>query len=521
MKKSMKQLLALLLVGIMVLGTVGCGNNNEETKGTTAGSKETQAQTQAGDTSTTEAPATTEEEQEVITLKWYWKGEIDKGTGDLERVHEQVNKLLEERYHLRIEVIDTVYGEYNTIINNVDAAQEVYDLRYVNGLANYNNLVDQGILLDITDLMAEYAPTRLAAYPDEYWDVFKRDGRIYTCLCYQLLCNTEGIGVHEEYLEAAGMEISDIQDWDDIETLMKAVQAKYPNAIQNAPAKAFPGHDGYMASGMSYGWISDEYALGGSKEGEVPQVVCYYMLEEFREYCKMLKRWVDEGLCSYLYDAGGTDYWKTKDKVWTGSPVYKPGGDVEYSNSWKTPMKIAQWSESYMTVDKIMATTTGVSSTSEHPEAAVKLLEVLYTDQEIFNMLCFGIEGEDYEVIGENTIRKINNGYSGMYNWELCDITRGYLVEGQAEDTWEQTIEINENAVMSPLMDLVMDTTSVKTQIADVKTVVAEHGAMLLRGLVDDVDKAFDEFVAALKTAGIEDILKCAQDQIDAHYAAK
>ena len=124
-------------------------------------------------------------------------------------------------------------------------------------------------------------------------------------------------------------------------------------------------------------------------------------------------------------------------------------------------------------------------------------------------------------MIGENTIRKIDNGYSGMYNWELCDITRGYLVEGQAEDTWEQTVSINENAVMSPLMDLVMDTTPVKTQIADVKTVIAEKATMLLRGLVDDVDVAFNEFVAAMEAAGIEDILKCAQDQIDAHYAAK
>lgn len=507
----MKRVMSMLLVLVMVMSLLtACGEKTNPTEGT----KATEAETDAP--KATDAP-TEAEPEEVITLKWYWKGEIDKDTGAKERVFEAANKLLEERYNLRIEIVDSVYGEYNTIINNVDAAQEVYDLRYVGGLATYEDLIDQGVLLDITDLMKEYAPTRYAAYED-YWELFERDGRIYTCLCYQLMCNTEGIGVHEKYLEEFNIDINSIQDWDDIENLMKTVQAKYPEAVQNAPKKVFPGHDGYMSAGVSYCHISDEYAAGGSKEGEVPQVVCYYLTEEFRDYCKMLKKWVDEGLLSDLYDAGGTDYWKTQEQVWTGSAVYKPGGDTEYSNSWKTPMKIAKWSESYMTVDKIMATTTGVSTTSEHPEAAVKLLEILYTDQEIYNMLVFGIEGEDYEVIGENTIRKIDNGYSGMYNWELCDITRGYLTEGQAEDTWEQTVEINNNAVKSPLMDVIFDTTAVKTQIADVKAVAAEKTALLLCGLVDDVDVAVDEFIAALQTAGIQDIVDLAQEQINAQY---
>ncbi|MBQ8815472.1 MAG: ABC transporter substrate-binding protein [Lachnospiraceae bacterium] len=511
MKKAMSMLLVLMMVLSML---TACGESVDSTEGAKTTEAAQDQETQAAE------PTTEAEPEEVITLKWYFKGEMDKDTGDKERVLEEVNKLLEERYRLRIEVIDTVYGEFNTIINNVDAAQEVYDIRYVGGLGTYETLIDQGILMDITDLMKEYAPTRYAAYED-YWGVLERDGRIYACLCYQLMCNTEGIGVHEQYLDEFNIDINSLKDWDDIENLMKTVQAKYPDAVQNAPAKVFPAHDGYIGSGVSYCYISEDYATGGSKEGQVPQVVSYYATEEFREYCKMLKRWVDEGLVTDMYDAGTQDYWKTMDKIWTGSPVYKPGGDVEYSNSWKTPMKIAQWSESYMTSSKVMATMAGVSTTSEHPEAAVKLLEVLYADQEIFNMLVFGIEGEDYEVIGENTIRKIDNGYSGMYNWEAGDITRGYLVEGQAEDTWEQTIEINNNAVMSPLMDVIFDTTSITTQVADVKTVVSEHTAMLLRGLVDDADKAVDDFLAALEVAGIQDILDLAQAQINAAYGVE
>ena len=194
-----KRAMAMLLVSVMGISMLtACGkdtNTTEETKAsesTNAVSKETQET----DTSTDVAP------EEVITLKWYFKGELDKDTGAKERVLETVNELLEERYNLRIDVIDCAWGDYNTIINNVDAAQEVYDLRYVGGLATYEDLIAQDVLVDITDLMKEYAPTRYAAFED-YWQYFERDGRIYTCMNYQLMCNTEGMGVHESYLETA------------------------------------------------------------------------------------------------------------------------------------------------------------------------------------------------------------------------------------------------------------------------------------------------------------------------------
>ena len=61
-------------------------------------------------------------------------------------------------------------------------------------------------------------------------------------------------------------------------------------------------------------------------------------------------------------------------------------------------------------------------------------------------------------------------------------------------------------------------TSSLTNQIADVKAVEAEKTALLLCGLVDDVDVAVDEFIAALQTAGIQDIVDLAQEQINAQY---
>ena len=37
-----------------------------------------------------------------------------------------------------------------------------------------------------------------------------------------------------------------------------------------------------------------------------------------------------------------------------------------------------------------------VSSSSKNPEAAIRMIDVMNTDKEIFNMLNFGIEGTNY-----------------------------------------------------------------------------------------------------------------------------
>ena len=48
--------------------------------------------------------------------------------------------------------------------------------------------------------------------------------------------------------------------------------------------------------------------------------------------------------------------------------------------------------------------TTCVGITSEHPEAALRMLDLFYTDEFVINSILYGVEGRDYVKVTDQTI---------------------------------------------------------------------------------------------------------------------
>jgi putative aldouronate transport system substrate-binding protein len=95
-------------------------------------------------------------------------------------------------------------------------------------------------------------------------------------------------------------------------------------------------------------------------------------------------------------------------------------------------------SKPYITSDSPTATMNAISASSKNPEKAIKLLEVLNIDKEIFNLLCFGIEGEHYKKAGDNRIEKINDKYKFTTAWMFGNQFNAYLTPEQTDDVWEK-----------------------------------------------------------------------------------
>lgn len=153
-----------------------------------------------------------------------------------------------------------------------------------------------------------------------------------------------------------------------------------------------------------------------------------------------------------------------------------------------------------------------VSSSSEHPEAAIKMIEVMNTDKEIFNMLNFGIEGVNY-TMEDGFVKEIpDSGYFFNSGWALGNQFNAYLVEGQKEGVWEETMEINNNADVSPLSGFSFNEEPMATQMAQMSSVAAEYKFM---SLYDDFDERFEQYVTKMEQAGVEEYKAELQKQLD------
>lgn len=103
-----------------------------------------------------------------------------------------------------------------------------------------------------------------------------------------------------------------------------------------------------------------------------------------------------------------------------------------------------------------------------------------------------GIKGSGYEKVAQNA-------------WKYGNQFNAFVMEGQPADVWEQTEKMNDEARKSPALGFVPDVSGLNAEIANISNVQAEFKAKKSCG-TSPVDEWYDDYVAKLKTAGIEKV---------------
>lgn len=143
------------------------------------------------------------------------------------------------------------------------------------------------------------------------------------------------------------------------------------------------------------------------------------------------------------------------------------------------------------------------------------MLELVNTDKEFFNMLCFGIEDVHYKKAGENKIEFLdveNNGYYINAAWEFGNQFNAYLIPGQEDDVWEKTIEFNSSAKKTLLAGITLESDHLKNEMAQIENVFTTYKRM------DNGSEATEtylkEFVEKAKKAGIDTVCEDFEKQV-------
>ncbi len=200
--------------------------------------------------------------------------------------------------------------------------------------------------------------------------------------------------------------------------------------------------------------------------------------------------------------------------------VAKPGGAAESSALNGEEYIMIPHGECFITSDSGVTTMTAVSSTSKHPEEAMQLLNLMYTDEALFNMLMFGLEDVHYTKVADNRIEPIEgaNYTYGTMAWAYGNQLLAWYLPGQVDGLWETTEEILNNAEVSLLRGFSFDLTPVQSEIAQIDAVRTEYS---YRDYVATDLAAFEsEYTEKLKAAGIETLVAEFQRQVDEWAAA-
>ncbi len=456
---------------------------------------------------------------EDITLTWYaYLPEQESNAAVFAKADEMVKEAL--GFNLKIIALQ----EYHVQMPLLIASGEDIDIMYTATTTNsYSVNVAEGNLLELDDLLPEYAPGLWEGVDEDVWNAIRVNGKIYAIPNQQIMARGPAWWIPTQNIELLGLDVDGYKTMADFE--------EYLQAVYDETGKYTLIPAAWATNDTQYWGI--EQVIGAKIPGAIrvsesePQVISQYDSEEFVDYIGLRRKWVENGLAAPMYVKEG-EYTQFADRFgkdqivnwlgWVNTVV--PGWKESFEKSIGLEITLVAPSTPLMYTGAITATMQAVYVESRHPEQAVSFLGYLNTNPDLMNLLAYGIEDVNYKKTGENKIEKLNSSpYNGRI-WATGNTFLTYLLEGQPDNTHAATMERNATAKRSPILGFAANSEPVKLEITNCTAVLDEYVNSLDQGLLD-LNTAYPEFMNKLKTAGADKIVSELNKQLAAWRASK
>lgn len=518
MKK--RRLLAAALAAVMGASLLaGCGGNStadtaaqtEQAAGTDTAQSTEAVETQ--ETGTQAGESAQVDLSEPVELVWYLVGTPQD---DQETVFAEVNKVLKEKLNTTVQFNVIDWGAYDEKMQMIISTNEPYDICFTSDWTNpYTTNAQKDAFYPLTDLLNQYGTHILEQVPESYWEATRVGGELYGVVNYQISARMKGIFFPKDVVEEVGYDISQINSYADLTGYFEAVKEKMPEMV---PFVGFGAGSEMPALHTFDTGFSIDYLQGplGVRAEDPKTAINVIETQEFMDFCKMARDWYEKGYMRK--DAATIDGYseiKTHDYAsWTGG--VGPGSEITESSNVGFEVVSRQVVPSSLSTGSIQAALSAISINCEHPERAMMVLDYLFEDKETYNMLCYGLEGTHYNQVNDWSIELIDgSGYNPGIQWEYGSWFNAMLLDGQEEDLWDQSKEVNETALASPVLGFVYDSSNVKNETAQISALLDEYLPGLKNGLVDPEEK-IPELIEKMNAAGMDKIIEDANAQLAA-----
>ncbi len=450
-----------------------------------------------------------------VTLSWLYPGPYPQP--DQEEVFAKANEIIQDKINATVEFRVMDWGTYKTKMPAIIGAGEKFDLCFTAGwMNNYTLNANNGAYVALDDLLTTYAPGLYKSIPSGAWEASRVNGKIYGIPNQQIWAYWDHILVIKDLVDKYGWDLSTLKRPEDVEPMLQDIKDNepdmYPTEMRSAMIDFLNHYHGLDFTGAP--------GLVVRYKDSTATVLSWWEVPEVVEWLKRLQTWYAKGyirpdILTWKENSARAEI-KARKYGFRWHNTGKPGNEEEQKASYGYEWAMVRWGEPVMTTTNIIATMHAVSSTSDNPERAVQLMELMYTDKDLYNLIAFGIEGKHYTKIGENRVERIpDSGYNPNTLWLHGTTFNAYLVGTQPDDLWEETAKLNADAYPSVLLGFNLDLDPIKTLVASVKEAPSQYERGLKTGAID-FDENYPKLLDALRKAGIDELKAKVQDQIDA-----
>lgn len=495
----LKKYAASLMVITLAAGCLaGCGGKNNSASDSASG----------------------EGKQEIKKITWMYAQMSGMVPQDLQKVEDAVNEISEEKIGVHVTLNPVAFSDYANQISLVMASQEKVDIITTAGSNIWATLLNQNQLMPLDDLLNEYGTGILESVPQEYFAGTTVDGKIYAVTTNSTKTSTWGIQMRKDLIDKYDLqdELEQITMEDDVVDMEKDFEILtniFKTIKENEPEMEilFPWA---VDIAVDCDTLSD--GLGVLMRGD-DTITNLYTSESYKMLCQTMYDWAQQGyimkdaatttespgsllssgrLFAYTINSGQDNY------------VGTSNGIEIYSVNLKKP-----------TIDttEITKFANCIPTTSTEPEAAMKFLNLLYTDADLQNLLAYGIENEHY-ITQEDGRVDYPEGVTAANSTYPHDQTYMYgnvwiLKEDvNAAVSTEMMESFTKEGRIVDCLGFSYDPTNVKTEVAACSSVLKEYCDGLEKGSLNP-ETELPKFIEKLEKSGINDIIAEKQRQFD------
>jgi putative aldouronate transport system substrate-binding protein len=515
----MKKILATLLVMCMILTMLtACGNTKEAAK-----TDETQEiTTDQAEGSSVDVTEGVQEEKEYdysdkdhVTLKIMIFGIAD--SEKTKEISEKVSEITREKLNCDVEINRIGFGTYMNQLNLALSSGEQLDIFMpMQSGAFYANAgqiqpIDQYLLTSGKDLKEQISA--------EDFKCGSFAGETYGVPVNGTKASELGFVMRKDIADELGIDYKNMTSFEQLHDALVKVKEACPDMypVVSDFGKTF-GSGATLYLGQDV--MADN--LGVLIDPTKATVENLYASDLFKERAEMMYAWAQEGL---IMPDASTNSEAATSIISAGRGFgyfshMKPGFENEVAAGTGMEMVTMKYTKPLSNTDN-----TGISwyvaTNSVDPERAVAMLNLMYTDSEVANLLTYGVEGEDYKIIDEeNGIVDYADGISAEKNlwmilpWSWPNEQIAYLMKGNSPTLHEEVVAFQKAAIQSAAKGFVFDNTPVVNQITACTAVIEKYDKDLLCGITDP-STTIPKFLEELKKNGIDDVINEKQAQLN------
>lgn len=548
-----KKALCLLLAMIMVLSILaGCTSKPAETPDAPATSEPA-----ADNTANTpeEQPAEQPEEPalEQKTIQLMITGAGKQANSD--KVWAAFNEQLQQYVpNTTVEFIDVSFDEYSEKFSQILASGEGVDLAWTGWLINKPQNIADGNLMPLDDLLAEYGQGIVDTLGENVVEIHRNaaDGNIYYLPSWQGLCGERrGWLVVTEIAELAGdtwIEDTEaaLNKWRNNYSGIEDFQAVLDQATKYLAAAKEAGKLGAgINTGRAFGWsmYNGMYSFLGVGGAEIGITYCDGTFtvkdgvagEHYKLYAKTMADWYKEGYIRSDIMSVDTSTLTTPKNGEITDTTYVFSCDPYLTEAdQEAAIADAGMDMTYLPIEEnaylILGgdTSYAIPYCADEPERAMMVLNAIYSQPDLYNTLIYGIEGEDYTKNADGTITTSYVGASptaddsyGIQRWIIGSCKNALINNGTDPNYYADLEALEETARVNPFLNFTFDRTNVEGICASILNVYYEYGPQIDNGVAgDNWEELYNNYMAARKDAGIEELVTEFQNQLNAYIEA-